>query len=639
MTKMGTSNLEFVVKEKHRIESFAKSGQLDKARKIAEKLCRKQRNDAECWFLLGVVCGQQGDFSRAIECCKRTVKLAPNVAVANLNLGVALHSAGRLKEAVPPLIKAAEIQSDLVSAYRELGFVYNELGDYSQSIKKFKEYVCFRSNDQPVWLILGNLYEKQQDMLNAEACYRKSFEIDPGSIAAGVNLGNVLKMIGRPGDAEEVYNELLSISENNPDVFFNLAVLYQSLYRYEEAEIYYQKVIDIQPANNAALLNLGVVCLALFQYKRAIKLFSQILKADPDSVDARRSLSAVYKELNQLDQAKEQLLNILEVIPDDIKTRQDLSLILLQQGDFLRGWQEYEWRNRNVDGAESRWPYPVWTNRETSIQTVLVYPEQGIGDEIMFSSCINDFSSYANIVLACDKRLEPLFRRSFPSVQVIGRKSDDADQWLCALPHIDTQISIASLPLYLRACHDDFFSGAGYLVADHAMVEKWRTRYSELDGRITVGISWKGGHEANTKLKRSNDLSQWKNIFQLSGVNFVNLQYGDCASDIALVKKMFNVTLHDWDDSNPLLDLDDFSAKIKALDLVVSIDNSTVHMSGALGVPTWILQPYSPDWRWLIDDPGSYWYSSVKQYRQRIQGDWVSVIDAIASDLSTLSKN
>ena len=635
---MRTSNLDFIVKEKHRIESYAKSGRLDKARKIAEKLCRKQHGDAECWFLLGVVCGQQGDLSRAIESCKKTVKLAPDVAVANLNLGVVLHSAGRLKEAVQPLAKAIEIQSDLVAAYRELGIVYNELGETLQSIERFKEYVRLQPNDQTVWFMLGNLYEKQQDMFNAEASYRKSFELDSSSIASGINLGNVLKIIDRPDDAEDVYNKLLSVSENNPTVFFNLAVLYQSLYRYEEAKIYYQKVVNIQPTNNAALLNLGNVCLALFQYEKAIKLFSKVLNGEPDSIDARRGLSMAYKELNELDRAKEQLEIILNVTPADIKTRQDLSLILLQQGDFLQGWQEYEWRNRNLDAIDSKWPFPAWENMEGSVQTVLVYPEQGIGDEIMFSSCINDFSVYAKIVLACDDRLESLLQRSFPSVQVIGRNADDAEEWLCALPKIDAQISIASLPLYLRTHYDDFLPGAAYLIADSSNVEKWRKRYSDLDGCLTVGLSWRGGHEANTKVKRSNDLVQWGKIFQQSDVNFVNLQYGDCTSDIALVKKLFDVTLHDWSDSDPLLDLDDFSAKIKALDLVISIDNSTVHMSGALGVPTWILQPSSPDWRWLPDEPGSYWYSSVKQYKQQTQGDWVSVIDTISCDLSALRK-
>ena len=141
---------------------------------------------------------------------------------------------------------------------------------------------------------------------------------------------------------------------------------------------------------------------------------------------------------------------------------------------------------------------------------------------------------------------------------------------------------------------------------------------------------------SNTKIKRSIELDQWGEIFNLPGVTFVNLQYGECASDLQKVTDLFDVTVHEWEDSNPLIDMDDFAAKIKALDLVVSIDNSTVHLAGALGVNTYLLQPYSPDWRWFPGAQNSYWYASVKQYRQSRIGQWEDVMVEVCNDLSRL---
>ena len=126
---------------------------------------------------------------------------------------------------------------------------------------------------------------------------------------------------------------------------------------------------------------------------------------------------------------------------------------------------------------------------------------------------------------------------------------------------------------------------------------------------------------------------------QDGNVYFINLQYGDCTAELNSAREKHNVTVHDWNDANPLEDMDDFAAKVAALDLVLSIDNSTVHLSGALGIPTWLMQPYSPDWRWLPDRQVSHWYPSVQQYRQTIPGNWDNVIGNISDSLISLSND
>jgi ADP-heptose:LPS heptosyltransferase len=119
-------------------------------------------------------------------------------------------------------------------------------------------------------------------------------------------------------------------------------------------------------------------------------------------------------------------------------------------------------------------------------------------------------------------------------------------------------------------------------------------------------------------------------------VHFANLQYGDTIAERRLVKERLGIDVHHWEDSNPLADLDDFAAQIAALDLVISIDNATVHLAGALGKPTWILLPFAPDWRWLLDRDDTPWYPSVRLHRQSVPGGWQPVLARVAKALRAI---
>ena len=165
-------------------------------------------------------------------------------------------------------------------------------------------------------------------------------------------------------------------------------------------------------------------------------------------------------------------------------------------------------------------------------------------------------------------------------------------------------------------------------------MNQWRERYASLGPGSKVGISWTGGKTPQEKLSRSAPLDQWARLFAIPNVHFINLQYGDHGDDLDKLKAAWGVTIHDWQDSNPLADMEDFAAKIAALDLVISIDNSTVHMAGALGTPTWALLPYVPEWRWMLDRADTPWYPAMKLFRQRQRETWADVFEQIATALS-----
>jgi ADP-heptose:LPS heptosyltransferase len=148
-----------------------------------------------------------------------------------------------------------------------------------------------------------------------------------------------------------------------------------------------------------------------------------------------------------------------------------------------------------------------------------------------------------------------------------------------------------------------------------------------------VGISWRGGSNPDAILRRSIELEQWSRLFSVSGVYFINLQYGDRAQELQKAQETFEVVIHDWEDADPLKDLDWFAAQIAALDLVISVDNATVHMTGALGKPVWTLLPFIPEWRWMLNREDSPWYPTMRLFRQPAPGDWESVMKKVADDL------
>jgi ADP-heptose:LPS heptosyltransferase len=173
-----------------------------------------------------------------------------------------------------------------------------------------------------------------------------------------------------------------------------------------------------------------------------------------------------------------------------------------------------------------------------------------------------------------------------------------------------------------------------YFVADSASTEKWRERFATLGEGLKVGISWRGGKDESVRRARSTNFEQWLGLLNTSSAHFVNLQYGATEGELAEANRTTGVRVHHWSDSDPLRDLDDFAAQIAALDLVISVDNSTAHLAGALGKATWALLPFAADWRWLIDRDDSVWYRSVRLFRQERAGDWRPVFRRVKEALN-----
>ncbi|MBI3710900.1 MAG: hypothetical protein HY246_24910, partial [Proteobacteria bacterium] len=276
---------------------------------------------------------------------------------------------------------------------------------------------------------------------------------------------------------------------------------------------------------------------------------------------------------------------------------------------------------------------PPWDGRPLSQTKLLLWGEQGVGDEIIYAGLVGEAGERAGAcMLECEPRLVPLFARSFRQIEVVAR-SDPAHPSTVA-SDIGAQLALGSLPGLLRPSFDSFRPHRGYLAADPARAAALRARYRALGPGPVVGVGWRSSRRDLTRWK-SSDLSDWGPILTLPGVVFVNLQYGDCRAELQQVQETIGVTIHDDREIDSLKDLDAFAAQVAATDLTVSISNTAVHFAGALNVPVWTLLPTGLGLLhyWFLEREDSPWYPSMRLFRQRKLGDWGDVIARVAAEL------
>lgn len=424
-------------------------------------------------------------------------------------------------------------------------------------------------------------------LAEAEQIYRQVLAIDPANADCLHLLGMVAFQTGRHQEAAELIRKAISIHKRAVSYHSNLGNVLQAQGKLDEAEVCYRKALEIKPGQAEVHLNLGHILRAQGHVDSALACYRQSLALKPGLAEA---------------QAAE-------------------SMALLLKGDFAAGWQQFEsrWDTQDYDTPLRTYPQPLWHGDDLPGR-LLIWGEQGVGDEIMFAGLVPDVVRAGHrCVLDCDPRLKPLFARSFPNVQVISGYDPARDLELDIAAHL----SSGSLPGLFRTSNESFAEATSpYLFADPAKRQRFRSSYD--DGRLLVGLAW---HTTNRKSGsvRSIDLSLFAPLFSLPSIRWISLQYGDHdriqdEADAARVPLLIEREIDQFKD------MDSFAAQIAAMDLVVTIDNSTAHLAAALGVPTWILLPFAPDWRWLLAGDVSPWYPPMRLFRQHRIGDWHSVL-------------
>lgn len=446
-----------------------------------------------------------------------------------------------------------------------------------------------------IWLALGT-GEKSADLwleaasaqigLNrlseARATLRMAIEQEPGSGRAWALLGEALGKQDKDLAAEPCFRRSIALAPEDGKVRARLAQWLGKGGRYREA--------------------LGELRLSLI--------------LAPGSIDSVASAAQILIGIGRLDEAESMLRRVLQRDAKHLDAGLGMARLALLRGDFDQGWPAYEWRRRRKDLKLPKMSGQEWDGSSLKGKTIAVYPEQGFGDVIQFLRYIKPLSEQADkVILLIPKELENLSRCMSPFAEIRSSLRD--------LPHYHFHAPLLSLPRYMGTL---FGEGGPYI--DIGAQRGKRIPVPE-GTDLKVGLVWAGRPTHANDRQRSARLETFLPLTVIPGVTFYTLQAGPRAGDVA---KEAHAAL--FGDLSPhLRDFVDTASVIEQLDLVIAVDTSVAHLAGALNKPVWVLIPYAPDWRWMLDREDTPWYPAMRLYRQKAPTSWGDVIERIEVDL------
>ena len=550
--------------------------------------------------------------------------------------GEILRRLRRVEEAKLAYQRALVLAPERHDAWLDLGTCHYLEGDYFWARFYYRHAVALAPDDADVWnelglveILLGN-YEKASESLN------NAVNIEPEHAEAWNNLGLI---DARRGDVAAARRHFLRATFIRPDyhvALVNLGIAHCNLEELDQAEQVLGRVLATRPQATDALLALAGVRQDGGDLEGAGELLERARQGAPQDPAVLAAMSDLRLRLGDGEGARDAARAALRADPEHADAELALAHAQLAHEDFGAGWDSYEARLRANPGIARITPFPRWQGEPLAGRSIYIHGEQGIGDEIMFASCLPDLVARgAQCIVECQPRLRALFRRSFPSVRVIdsARELQKAEG---ENPAVDYASPIGSLPRFLRRREAEF-PGAPYLAADAEKRARWSARVNGLGPGMKVGIAWRGGLLRTGRSQRSLTLADLSGLFGLPQLHWVSLQHRYRDDSESAEAGAADAPLAVWPEA--LSDMDETAALVSSLDLVITVCSSLVHLCGALGRPAWVLTPYAPPWRYLRSGQTMPWYRSVRLYRQDLASDWAAPLEAIARDLRQLASH
>ena len=493
--------------------------------------------------------------------------------------------------------------------------------------KALKNKSLQNKSGSPVEILFGEAVSNHQAG-NIEAAirlYQRVVSLNDKHGPAYNGLGLILAQANQVDTACELINEAIRLEPGVAVYHFNLGVIQQEANLLDTAIGSYRRAIALKTNYREAYENLGVAYQDVGNISSAKAAYREALRYNDKSLIALQNMGTLFVAESEAVKAEEIFERAINFYPGALEVRSKLVKIKLAKGDFEKAWKDFGWvyySDLYADDARLRSvPAPKWDGSSLAGKTVLLYSDQGVGDEVMFASCLRDVIEAAeNCIVECDRRLLPLFSRSFPQAELLVREQRDY-YWHRQHGPIDYRFPIEELPHYFRPTRESYSAVDSYLSVDPDRKEYWRAFLSSLPGKMSIGVSWLGGTNPRASSARTIFLKDWGAVFSEPNINFINLQYGDQSDEIADFHSSGLGKLISIESLDPLAELDDFHALIAALDLVITIDNSTAHFAGAVGTPVWIMLPLHVDWRWQLSGEDCLWYDLAKLFRATRPGD------------------
>ncbi len=602
-------------------------GQLGEADRLARTIVSTDPDCFDALFLIAAIDGAQWRLGEALAGYDRALAVRPDHANALHNRGVTLHLLQRFEEALASYDGALAVQPDHADALNNRGLTLHQLQRFEEALASYMNALTLRPHDAAALYNCGVTFQQLKRFGEALASYDRALALQPDYVDALSNRGVTLYELQQLDAALASYDRALALRPDHAEALNNRGVTLQQLRRFEEALASYDRALAVRPDYAEAFNNRGVTLNQLHQFEEALASHDRALALRPDYADALTNRGNTLQQLKRFDAALASYDRALALRQDHAEAHFNKSLLQLLKGDFDAGWRAYEWRwsNESLKLVRRDFAEPLWLGEAaTAGKTILLHSEQGLGDTIQFCR-------YAPLVAA--RELRVLLEVPAPLQDLVASLAGVAEVISAKdrLPHFDLHCPLHSLPLALGTRIGTIPAQVPYLSAPPQSLRRWSAALGS-KRRLRVGVAWSGSALHRNDANRSIKLAALLPLLDVDA-DFVSLQR-DVRPDDATVLQDCGALVHFADALETFVDT---AAVIASLDLVISVDTSVAHLAGALAKPVWVLLPFVPDFRWLLDREDSPWYPTARLFRQDSPGDWSRAIGRVIIELEKLS--
>jgi tetratricopeptide (TPR) repeat protein len=609
-------------------------GNLQEAETVYRELIAAGTSNHIVYSNLAAICGMQCRFDELINLLREALELNPNYSEAHSNLGVALKTQGDLAAAIACYNKALELNPNYAEAHSNLGNALREQGNLAAAIASCNKALELKPNYPEAHNTLGMALQEQGDLAAAIACYNKALELKPNYPLARNNLGNVLQEQGELTAAIATYNKALELNPNHPETHNNLGIALKKQGDLNAAIASYIKALEIKPNNPDAHNNLGIALKEQGDLNAAIASYIKALELKPNHPEAHNNLGNALNEQGDLTAAIASYKKALELKPNYPDARWNASLAMLLCGDYTNGWENYEWRAKRSKTTSKPHANPKCNKWDGEAlpgekEQLLIVTEQGLGDTLLFMRYVIALRDQGIPVSLCAQpNLHTLIQASgIDPSPLTPQQGDEITDGLW--------IPLLSVPRHLEVSPDKPIITEPYIKTTNELSVKWKGILSAAE-RPIIGINWQGNPQAEkTGLSgRSLQLEAFVPIASGSQKSLVSLQkgFGSEQLETCSFKDCF---VSCQDQINDTWDFLETAAIIANCDLVITSDTSVAHLAGGMGKTTWLLLHKSPEWRWGLEGDTSFWYPSMRLFRQSQHGNWDEVMERVAAELQS----
>ena len=606
---------------------YAATNRLDPGVELIARAIRNNPANADYFSNLGTLLQRQGKIDEAFKSYDIALKLKPDFATAWIKLGDLLFSQKRIDEALLTYNHALSLDSASTDAAHKSGLLLLELKRYEEALARFDLLRQLAPDRADALYHIGFCLAALKQSDQAIALFQQSLKINPRQQSVHNSLGIALLDRYRSEEALTHFDAALKINPDFLSALANRGIALTNLRRLDEALAAFDRALAKSPEAAEILNNKANALKASGRCDEALACYDRAIALKPDYVDAFNNRGDCLDMMLRADEALASFQAALALNPDYSAAHWNIAVNRLRVGDFKTGWIEGEWRWKceALHLGDREFGRPLWLGQQPiEGKTLLLHSDQGLGDALHFCRYAPLVAARgARVILEINPPLRELVSNLAGVSQVIGKGE--------TLPDFDYHCSLGSLPLAFDTTLETIPCDIPYLAAPGAPGD-WPAKLGPKK-RPCIGLVWSGNPDHANDHNRSIALELLTPLLD-TDAQFVSLQKDLRPGDDKILRRRSDV----FDAGPDLKSFSDTARLLSELDLVISVDTSVAHLAGSLGRPVWVLLPYVPDWRWLLDRDDSPWYPTMRLFRQSATAEWPSVIARVKAAVDAMAE-